>query len=90
LRTNLDNEVSESDLADWVALGGDSDFFRAITGLKVQEPPRENALLTQWKEIENQLIDSGISQDRIAQLKEQFFKQKQQELEAPFYDLDYN
>lgn len=88
LRQNLlKNGVDESDYSDWVALGGDGEFFRNITGLKKAE---KSELETKWEYIATAMREAGYDEKTIADRKLQFYKQEQNRLNAPFYDYDYN
>ena len=87
LRQNLANGVDESDYSDWVALGGDGEFFRNVTGLKKAE---KSELETKWEAVATAMREAGYDEETIANRKEQFYKQEQNRLNAPFYDYDYN
>lgn len=87
LRQNLTNGVDETDYSDWVALGGDGEFFRNVTGLKKAE---KSELETKWEAVATAMRDAGYDEKTIANRKLQFYKQEQNRLNAPFYDYDYN
>lgn len=87
LRRNLQNGVDETDYSDWVALGGDGEFFRNVTGLKKAE---KSELETKWEEVATAMREAGYDEKTIANRKLQFYKQEQNRLNAPFYDYDYN
>lgn len=87
LRQNLQNGVDETDYSDWVALGGDGEFFRNVTGLKKAE---KSELETKWEAVATAMREAGYDEETIAKRKVQFYEQEQNRLNAPFYDYDYN
>jgi hypothetical protein len=66
LRQNLKNGVDETDYSDWVALGGDGEFFRNVTGLKKAE---KSELETKWEEVATAMREAGYNEEAIAKRK---------------------
>lgn len=88
LAQNLrDGKIDTSDLADWVATGGDASTFRKLMGLTA---PRENAVEKEWKEREQMLRDLEVSDEEIQKRRAQFYELKRFEQNKPYYALDYN
>lgn len=88
LAENLrDGTIDASDLADWMATGGDATTFRQLTGLTA---PRENAIEKEWKTQEQILRDLELSDEEIQKRRAQFYESKRFDALKPFYSQDYN
>ena len=88
LAQNLrDGTIDTSDLADWIATGGDATTFRQLTGLT---PPRENAIEKEWKDKEQVLRDLELPEEEIQKRRAQFYELKRFDALKPFYSQDYN
>lgn len=87
LHTNLTNgSLDESDVRDWIAIGGDGEFFRNVTHLKTT---RENPYDTAWKEEEQKLLDLGYTPAQIAERKASWLEEQRDAQDPERWNRQY-